>query len=328
MAPKKHAEPAPASAKVEEKSKQGKDVHEEPPPQLIDGDFVFQDGSTYSGQYCALPGEDIKFHGTGILQTGPETFEGTFEHGHYKFGKYKTCSGALYVGDFRNNLFHGVGEYLWPDGRLYRGTWREGRMHGRGLYYNFSVGADKAFSGFSLWGKFSSEAGDQAEAKRVFMAEYGGECTHSADACLHALAQHDGAPAEFLVPPPPESGEHESPEAAAARAAVEEIVTGPFPPASSTSQALMQAFVAKLGSSEGSEKLLKVNVLADANEASSFDGKRLKRQQLQVVGQCIEFLSVNPEPGSLSALVLVNVSLDPDIAKAKWKVVHCQVVPT
>lgn len=40
--------------------------------------------------------------------------------------------GAVYDGDFKDELFHGQGTLTWPDGRQYRGQFREGRIHGEG----------------------------------------------------------------------------------------------------------------------------------------------------------------------------------------------------
>eukprot|EP00435_Cladocopium_sp_Y103_P059184 s709_g21.t1 len=191
MAPKKAA-PEP----VEE------DVKEEPPPEIHQGDFVFPDGSTYSGQYMKK-GESISMHGDGVMQSGPETFEGSFDNGMYKMGRYCSCSGAVYTGNYRNNKFHGVGDYRWPDGREYRGTWKDGYMHGYGMYLYFSVGADKRFMGFSMNGKFASGAVEQEEAKRAFLQEYGTQCVQSAAAALREMAEKataDGVPSDFLVP--------------------------------------------------------------------------------------------------------------------------------
>lgn len=53
------------------------------------------------------------------------------------------------------------------------------------------------------------------------------------------------------------------------------------------------------------------------------DKQRLKRQQLQVAGQAIEFFT-EAEAGSLRLLVLVNVGSEFDWEAAKWKLVHSE----
>mmetsp|Transcript_87452 Transcript_87452/g.138901 ORF Transcript_87452/g.138901 Transcript_87452/m.138901 type:complete len:324 (-) Transcript_87452:160-1131(-) len=322
MAPKKAA-PEP----VEE------DVKEEPPPEIHQGDFVFPDGSTYSGQYMKK-GESISMHGDGLMQSGPETFEGSFDNGAYKMGRYSSCSGAVYTGNYRNNKFHGVGDYRWPDGREYRGTWKDGYMHGYGMYLYFSVGADKRFMGFSMNGKFASGAVEQEEAKRAFLQEYGMQCVQSAAAALREMSEKataDGVPSDFLVP--------KDPEAQAERSATEDFVAGPFPEATAATQAGLQAFTAKLFAEEQPLQVSLYTGLSDKklllpfNEVSTFaclgteethmDKQRLKRQQLQVAGQAIEFFT-EAEAGSLRLLVLVNVGSEFDWEAAKWKLVHSE----
>jgi len=319
MAPKKAA-PEPEE-----------EVKEEPPPEILQGDFVFPDGSTYSGQYMKK-GETIAMHGEGLLQSGPETFEGSFDNGTYKMGRYCSCSGAVYTGNYRNSKFHGVGDYRWPDGREYRGTWKDGYMHGYGMYLYFSVGADKRFMGFSMNGKFASGAVEQEEAKRAFLQEYGVQCVQSASAALRDLAEKstaDGVPPDFLVPKDPE---------AQTETAIEDIVAGPFPEASAASQASLQGFIAKLFAEEQPLQVSLYTGLGDKKlqlplEASSFlclgaeearlDKQRLKRQQLQVVGQAVEFRA-DAEAGALRLMVLVNVASEFDWDAAKWKLVHCE----
>lgn len=273
-------------------------------------------------------------HGDGLMQSGPETFEGSFDNGTYKMGRYSSCSGAVYTGNYRNNKFHGVGDYRWPDGREYRGTWKDGYMHGYGMYLYFSVGADKRFMGFSMNGKFASGAVEQEEAKRAFLQEYGMQCVQSAAAALREMSEKataDGVPSDFLVP--------KDPEAQAERSATEDFVAGPFPEATAATQAGLQAFTAKLFAEEQPLQVSLYTGLSDKklllpfNEVSTFaclgteethmDKQRLKRQQLQVAGQAIEFFT-EAEAGSLRLLVLVNVGSEFDWEAAKWKLVHSE----
>jgi len=303
-------------------------VADEPPPpppepvgETLEGDFVFQDGSTYAGQYLKI-NEDVSLDGTGTLITGPESFRGTFEKGFYKEGKFTACSGAVYTGAFLNNLFHGLGEYKWPDGRIYKGTWRNGFMYGRGKFENFSFGAEKVHTGFSIDGHFASNREEQEEMKRQFLDEYCGEHTRSASAALKDLASRataEGSPRDLFVPAvEPDDG----PEVAAERTAVMEIVDGPFPAASAYTQPALQAFIARM--EEGAEKPLVITVVEEKGLCQSFDGRRLKREQLQTVGQCIMFSAPDAEVGALALVTFVNVSKEYDVTKARWKLVYSE----
>lgn len=307
---------APAPAPVEE---------EKPPPppepvgEQLEGEFVFQDGSTYVGQYFKVH-DEVSLHGFGTLVAGPESFRGTFEKGEYKEGKYVACSGAIYNGAFSDNLFHGVGEYKWPDGRSYRGMWKHGFMHGQGNFTNFSFGAEKCHTGFSIDGRFASSREEQEELKQRYLDEYRSEHAQSAGNALKDLAARatpEGAPREYLVPGRPSEGEEEVPEAVAERAAVAEVVDGPFPEASTVQQAAIQAFVARLEA--GVERPLTATVFEEKSQSSRFDGRRLKRDQLQHAGQAVEFAAADAEVGSLALVVLVNVSTEYDVAKSRWK---------
>eukprot|EP00747_Dinoflagellata_sp_TGD_P183361 gnl/TRDRNA2_/TRDRNA2_38191_c0_seq1.p1 gnl/TRDRNA2_/TRDRNA2_38191_c0~~gnl/TRDRNA2_/TRDRNA2_38191_c0_seq1.p1 ORF type:complete len:316 (+),score=93.33 gnl/TRDRNA2_/TRDRNA2_38191_c0_seq1:95-1042(+) len=312
MAPKKAAaspEPPPPD--------ENKQV-EEPQGEILDGKFTFQDGATYEGEYMKK-GDDICLHGEGWLISGPEQFKGLFEKGLYKEGKYTSCNGAVYNGSFNKNIFHGFGEYNWPDGRVYKGMWKDGLMHGRGQFSNFSFGADKVFKGFCVEGRFASSREGQLDARKQFLAEYGEEYRSSA---LAALQEPD---LEVLLVPT--GDEEDKPELSAERASVEEIVAGPFPDAAGVALAKVQAMVALLA--EGaSEKPPQVTVLEEREQsATSFDGKRLKREQLQHVGQAVEFVTSDAEPGALSVLVLANVCTEYDSTLARWKIIHYEEVP-
>lgn len=314
MAPKKKVETPPPA-------------EEEPPPppkpvgEQLEGDFVFQDNAKYSGQYLKVA-EDVSLHGTGKLDMGPETFVGIFENGCYKEGKYTACSGAVYVGSFHENLFHGPGEYKWADGRIYKGTWKNGFMHGRGQFYNFSFGAEKCHTGYSIDGRFASNREEQENMKRQFLDEYCGELTRSASAALQDLASRataEGAPKEFFVPAVETD---ETPEVTAERTAIMEVVDGPFPALTAYPQSLIQPFAARL--EEGAERPLSVTALEDKTECQRFDGRRLKREQLQHVGQCVVFSAPDAETNALALVILVNVSKDYDITKAQWKLVYSE----
>jgi hypothetical protein len=324
---KKGAAPTPAAPKEEEEEPVVEDLGE-----LKEGDYQFPDGSTYTGCYLKK-GDDVCLHGEGTLQSGPEMFQGTFEKGQYKEGQYKSCNGAIYVGHFHDNKFHGLGEYTWnakmPNERTYRGMWKNGYMHGFGQFSNFSFGVHKVFEGFSCKGRFSSARKEQEDLKSGFVEEYSSEHIKSATVAFTSLgektAERGGEmPKAFLVPEPPtEEGVEEKPEAAAERASIEELVSGPFPANNAVSATAMQAFVARLG--EEVEKPLSIRIVEDKYD-TVFMERRLLHDQLQHVGQAIEFEAADAEVGSIRSAVLLNISRTFDISAAKWKLVHIEEV--
>lgn len=130
-------------------------------------------------------------------------------------------------------------------------------------------------------------------------------------------------PKEFLVPPVAGPDEEPGPEAAE-RAAIEKIVDGPFPDNSTLNLAKMQAFLALFA--EEVEQPGKVTLYEEKSRCEIL-GKRLKCEQLEHVGQGVEFLAPDAEPGALSVLVVVNVSSEYICDKARWKIVYTQDVP-
>jgi hypothetical protein len=311
---------------------------DEEPEEQLKGDFVFQDGSTYKGQYLQK-GSVRTIHGEGTLQSGPESFTGTFERGLYKKGTYTGCNSAVYTGTFKDNQFHGFGEYRWPDSRSYKGMWKDGKMHGRGKFSNFSFGADQTKEGFSVMGEFGSSYVKQQETKSKFLEEYAAEYLESATACLKELAEKAGAAgsmdpcSEYFVPQPLED-EEEAPEAKEERTKVEELVSGKCPLPEQVQVAGLQALNAGLTpDAETGVASTKVVILEKSSEASVVETKRFKvsgqwgimaNQQLQHAGQCVEFSTLDAESGSAIApkLALVNVNRDFDVEKVQWKIVH------
>jgi hypothetical protein len=326
MAPKKGKEEAPPVAAKEEET-----VAEEP-GDLKEGEFIFQDGATYSGSYLKK-GDDIVMHGEGLLQSGPEVFQGTFEKGQYKEGTFKSCNGAIYTGHFLENKFHGLGEYTWNakmlDERTYTGMWKDGYMHGNGQFMNFSFGVHKNFRGFSFRGRFSSAREEQEQLKRSFLSEYCGECEKSATSAFKDLAEKTSPeiPGSYLVPrePDQEAAEAppEKPESVEERQMIEELVSGPFPSSTAVAAPALQAFAARLA--DDAEKPLRVMVLED-KELSQCLSDRLRREQLQYVGQAVELEAPDAEVGAVRIAVLLNTSKSYDINAAKWKLVHIEEV--
>lgn len=317
-------------------------VEEEPPGEQLEGDFVFPDGSEYRGQYFKK-GERVSLHGEGRLQNGSEIFQGLFENGLYKNGKYTTCGGAIYSGWFRNNLFHGPGEYLWPDGRKYSGMWKEGTMHGDGRFEQFGVGIDKEVKGFCVSGRFASGAKEQEQAKRDFLQEYGADYVGSATTFLLDILEKLGVGdadakdkkaakkgAEVVEDMPPEvaaalfvpsaeaATENEGPSLAGEIASIEEVSMGPYPEVAAIKPSSLREFCELFA--EGSET---PGTACIVDKRVGPAASKLTKEQLQHIGQAVELIApAGGEVGSISRFVLVNVTPEYDAAAARWKLLH------
>tara|TARA_B100000686_G_C16570793_1_gene852821 strand:- start:15 stop:683 length:669 start_codon:yes stop_codon:yes gene_type:complete len=53
---------------------------------------------------------------------------------HNCFGTYTWADGNKYIGEWKNDKWHGQGTYTWADGDKYVGEWRDGKRHGQGTY--------------------------------------------------------------------------------------------------------------------------------------------------------------------------------------------------
>merc|ERR1711904_84525 len=244
----------------------------------------------------------------------------------------------------KNNQFHGFGEYRWPDSRSYKGMWKDGKMHGRGKFSNFSFGADQTKEGFSVMGEFGSSFVKQQEAKKKFLEEYAAEYRESALACLKEVAEKAGAAGSmdavsaYLVPQLSEHDEEEAPEAKEERTKVEELCSGKCPQSEQVQVADLQALQAGLTpDAETGAVKTQVMLLERGPDAIVVEPKRFKvsgqfgimaNQQLQHVGQCVEFWTVDAESGTTIApkLALVNINRDFDVEKAQWKIVAYEKV--
>lgn len=87
----------------------------------------------------------------------------------------------------------------------------------------------------------------------------------------------------------------------------------------------LQSFVT--GLADGAERAVRVTVLDGCESRSSFDVQRLHKEQLQHLGQAVDFTMENAGPGALKTLVFINVNQDYDSVKARWKMVHCELKP-
>ncbi len=70
---------------------------------------------------------------------------------HNCFGTFKTPIGDLYVGEFKDDKYHGQGSYTFADGDKYIGEYKDGKRSGRGTYYFL---ANNGFKGDRYAGDF------------------------------------------------------------------------------------------------------------------------------------------------------------------------------
>ncbi|XP_010533934.1 PREDICTED: phosphatidylinositol 4-phosphate 5-kinase 7 [Tarenaya hassleriana] len=70
-----------------------------------------------------------------------------------RFGEKEFPNGDFYSGEFKGELPHGRGSYVWTDGTIYEGVWEEGKISGKGKL-TWSAGAkyEGDFSGGYLHG--------------------------------------------------------------------------------------------------------------------------------------------------------------------------------
>ncbi|KAH3743796.1 MORN motif protein [Pelomyxa schiedti] len=92
--------------------------------------------TVYEGQW-----EGGKWHGWGTWRSpshSGDMFHGQFDHGKMSgygrmlFGGKSEGVGGSYVGEWKDDMFHGRGVRTWDDGTKYKGEWVYGNEHGSG----------------------------------------------------------------------------------------------------------------------------------------------------------------------------------------------------
>jgi len=72
------------------------------------------------------------------IESNTEETKTEFRIGEWKDGEFfkgtAIYDGTKYVGEFKEDAFHGQGTYIWLDGRKYVGEWKDGAEHGQGTY--------------------------------------------------------------------------------------------------------------------------------------------------------------------------------------------------
>ena len=104
-----------------------------------EGEHYRKDNSIYKGEF-----KNGKYDGLGkeIFNDNNNSknssiFEGFYQDGEKKYGKFEWSNGCQYQGNFFKNLFHGKGKYNWNEHKYYDGTWDKGEINGNGKFvYN------------------------------------------------------------------------------------------------------------------------------------------------------------------------------------------------
>lgn len=74
---------------------------------LLNGSFLFEDGSKYDGEYSLVNEMKIR-SGKGVYSSGPEQYDGYWSNDKMSgTGVYKFANGAVYVGEFQDGMFNG-----------------------------------------------------------------------------------------------------------------------------------------------------------------------------------------------------------------------------
>ena len=93
--------------------------------------YILDKDSLYKGDF-----KNFKRHGYGKYYKDLSIYEGEFncdkKHGQ---GKITLKTGDTYIGEFKNNMISGYGQYIWKDGKHeYKGNFLNGKFHGEGFY--------------------------------------------------------------------------------------------------------------------------------------------------------------------------------------------------
>ena len=73
-----------------------------------------------------------------MIESNSEETKTEFRIGEWKDGEFfkgtAIYDGTTYVGEFKEDVFHGQGTYIWSDGNKYVGEWKNGKHHGQGTH--------------------------------------------------------------------------------------------------------------------------------------------------------------------------------------------------
>ena len=101
-----------------------------------EGEHYRKDNSIYKGEF-----KNGKYDGLGKEifidddnSKNNSVFEGFFQDGEKKYGKFEWSNGCKYQGNFFKNVFHGKGKYNWNEHKYYDGNWDKGEINGKGKF--------------------------------------------------------------------------------------------------------------------------------------------------------------------------------------------------
>ena len=93
------------------------------------GEFTYDDGSTYTGEFEA---DRVHGQGTYVWNDGTK-YEGAFADGRpHGEGRLTWPSGVIYEGSFQGGQMDGMGKMIWPGGAVYQGNFTAGLISGSG----------------------------------------------------------------------------------------------------------------------------------------------------------------------------------------------------
>jgi hypothetical protein len=100
-------------------------------------EFGFSWSLSSSAQYLLLGAIKYgKLNGWGISIRSKRIEWGEFVHNfHQGKGGFATLLGERYTGQFQNDVFEGVGTFIWSDGFEYNGVWKNGYPIGKSLIF-------------------------------------------------------------------------------------------------------------------------------------------------------------------------------------------------
>ncbi|KAH3742788.1 phosphatidylinositol 4-phosphate 5-kinase 8 [Pelomyxa schiedti] len=159
-----------------------------------------------------------EWHGRGIWRSPRGTgdvYDGEFDHGkrsgygRMMFGEHSQ-GGGIYVGGWKDDVFHGRGVRIWDDGTRYEGDWVCGKMHGagkkwerdgtviEGVWENGVIKSGKVTwpNGDEFAGRFSDDGVGEGNAK--FKNSDGRVTTSGVGALQKGVFKESGGGTHFL----------------------------------------------------------------------------------------------------------------------------------